>query len=93
MILTYLPLVAKRQHSVQLVRLHSSQVDHGVDITGDVLLKQQPLEERAAGGMDQLVSLHLLIFTGQGDVKEVAFVLELRERLLYILVKFVPFQK
>ena len=45
----HLPLVQERQHSFQLLSLHPPQEDQGVDIAGDVLFQQQPLEERAAG--------------------------------------------
>ena len=78
------------EHADQVCILDTLEEEQGMLVA---IPSQDSPEEGGTGTQDHLVGLKLLVLTGQGDVKEVAFVLELRERLLYIFVKFVPFQK
>jgi len=65
------PLVDEVQQMDQLGALDPPEVEKGVLM---LVLGQHLLEDRATGGEDEFVSLHLIVFTGQSYIAEVLFV-------------------
>ena len=65
-----LPAVEKVKDRHHLRFFHTARHDHKGLSTAAAISSKDPLEELAARSKNYLVSFHLVIFTGQGDITE-----------------------
>ena len=75
------------QYSLNIRELGALQVDQGVTVG---IILQNPLEERRACSQDHLLSLNLIVNSGESHISEVIFILEVVEGAADVHFKVTP---
>ena len=73
---TDLTMVHEVQHGDQVCVLYSFEVEERVRVR---ITLEDYTKERGASSEDHFVGLHLIVITGQGDIKEVVVIPEFAE--------------